>query len=302
MLRKLNLLALLLTLITSFADGQSFYAIRRNRNLLVSAGSGTANYLGEMVNPGKIGIIKPNIAIGAEYYLTSRISARAELTWFQLSGDDAKANDDRQERNLSFRSNNIELSAVGVINLSPMGLRFYQRSQLNFHAFLGIGLLHFNPKAKYQGDWVALQPLQTENKKYSRFQPVFPIGIGARIKVDPFFNILIEGGYRITFTDYLDDVSTRKYIDPALLKSDLTRALADRRVEGYVTRGEEIPSTYNKPPDQLYKVGKRGNPDKNDWYFIGNITLQYYLPVEVFQNSQRKLYNSKRKAYYRRRR
>jgi hypothetical protein len=32
---------------------QSFYAIRRHRNFLVSFGSGTANYKGEMVNPGE---------------------------------------------------------------------------------------------------------------------------------------------------------------------------------------------------------------------------------------------------------
>ncbi len=49
--------------------------------------------------------------------------------------------------------------------------------------------------------------------------------------VNPFFNVLIEGGYRITFTDYLDDISSKGYTNPALLKSDLSRALADRRQE-----------------------------------------------------------------------
>ena len=212
-------------------SSQSFYALRRDRNFLVSIGSGTANYKGEMVNPGEWGKLRPNVAIGAEYYLTSRISARAELTWFQIAGNDADADDDRVERNLSFRANCLELSALGAINLTPMGLRFYQRSTLNFHAFTGIGLLYFNPKAKYQGEWHALQPLRTENTKYSRLQPVIPVGIGARIKLDPFFNILVEGGYRFTFTDYLDDASKHRYVDGALLKNDLARALSDRRVE-----------------------------------------------------------------------
>jgi hypothetical protein len=271
-----------------FAEAQSFYTIRRNRNLLVSLGSGTANYFGEMVNPGEFGILKPNIAIGAEYYFTSRLSTRAELTWFQLSGDDSKADDDRQERNLSFTSSNVELSVVGVINLSPIGIRFYQRSQLNLHAFAGVGLLYFNPKTEYQGEKVALQPLQTEGVKYSRLQPVIPFGLGARIKIDPFFNLLIEGGYRITFTDYLDDVSIRRYPDPSILKSDLARALSDRRVE------------IGTQPSRPTEVGVRGNPEKNDGYFIANVTVQYYLPTEIFKSAQRKLYNSKRKAYYRR--
>lgn len=280
------LLLLTLALSATLADAQSFYAARRNRNLLVGLGSGTANYYGEMVNPGEFGILKPNIAVSAEYYFTNRFSTRAELTWFQLSGDDSKANDDRKKRNLSFTSGNVELAVMGVINLSPIGTRFYQRSQLNFHAFAGFGVLHFNPKAEYEGKKYALQPLQTEGVKYSRLQPVIPVGLGARIKIDPFFNILIEGGYRFTFTDYLDDVSSRRYKDPATLSSDLSRTLADRRGE----IGEDVP----------FDKGVRGNPSKNDGYFIANITLQYYLPSEIFQSSQRKLYNSKRKSYYRR--
>jgi Outer membrane protein beta-barrel domain len=266
---------------------QSFYALRRDRNFLVSLGSGTANYYGEMVNPGEFGTLKPNIAAGAEYYVSGRISVRAELTWFQLSGNDAKADDDRVERNLSFRSNNLELSMLGAINLSPMGLRFYQRSKLNLHAFAGIGVLYFNPKAEYQGKWYALQPLQTENKKYSRIQPVIPFGFGARVKLDPFFNILVEAGYRITFTDYLDDASSTRYVDGALLKSDIARTLADRRPE------------IDTQPSRPTEVGKRGNPAHNDGYFITNITLQYYIPTIMFSNYS-KLYNSKRKAYYRR--
>lgn len=269
-------------------EAQSFYSTRRNRNLLVGFGSGTANYYGEMVNPGEFGALKFNIAANAEYYLRERISVRTTLTFFQISGNDAKANDDRQERNLSFKSSNIELSALGVLNLSPVGLRFYQRSQINLHAFAGIGLLYFNPKAEYKGKTYALEPLQTEGRGYSRVTPVIPIGLGARIKLDPFFNILIEGGYRITFTDHLDDVSVRRYPEASTLKSDLSRALSDRRVE--IGTQPPIPS----------QQGVRGNPNKNDGYFLANITLQYYLPTEIFQDSQRKLYNRKRKYYYRR--
>jgi hypothetical protein len=254
----------------------------------VSFGSGIANYKGEMVNPGEFGTLKPNIAVGAEYYLNNRISTRAELTWFQIAGKDAEADDDRVERNLSFQANCIELSVLGTINLTPVGLRFYQRTKLNFHAFAGIGLLYFNPKAEYQGKMYALQPLETENKSYSRFQPVIPVGLGARIKINPFWNLLLEGGYRFTFTDYLDDASSTRYPDAALLKNDIARALSDRRVE--------IGTQPGSPTTQ----GKRGNPDKMDGYFIANVTVQYYIPKLMFANNYNKLYNVKRKAYYKR--
>ena len=284
-MRSLRILVFtIVTLAPFFADAQSFFAIRRNRNLLVGLGSGTANYYGEMVNPGEFGMIKPNITVSAEYYWFPRISSRAQLTWFQFSGDDAKADDDRKNRNLSFTSSNIELSVIGVVHLSPMGTRFYQRSPLDIYGFLGIGLLRFNPKTVTQdGEKVALAPLQTEGVKYSRLQPVVPVGLGVRVKVDPFFNILVEGGYRITFTDYLDDVSVKRYPDQSLLKSELSKELS--------YRADEIGSV----------ATVRGNPDKKDGYFIANVTLQYYMPTEIFQNSQRKLYRTKRKIWNRRR-
>jgi hypothetical protein len=277
-------------LLPGLATSQSFYAIRRERSLIATIGTGTANYFGEMVNPKEYGKTRYNIVVGAEYYFTNRISGRAELTYFRIAGDDALADDDRVERNLSFFSGNIELSAVGTISLFPMGQRFYQRPKFNVFAFAGVGLLYMNPRAERQnGEKVALQPLQTEGTKYSRFQPVIPYGLGVKYMVDPFFNVVVEGGYRMTFTDHLDDVSIERYPDPASLKSDLSREMSDRRRE----RDPDYPI--------LPGLGKRGNPENNDGYFLLNVKVQYYLPYEFLQ-SQRKLYNRKRKAYYKRRR
>ena len=145
-MKKLAIFVLIgFTTIPFVGYSQSFFAMRRDRNFLVSVGTGTATYKGEMVNPGDFGRLRPNVAFGAEYYMNSRLSLRAELTYFQLRGSDKDADDDRWERNLSFKSGNVELSVMGAINLSPMGIRFYQRSSLNFHAFAGIGVLYFNP-------------------------------------------------------------------------------------------------------------------------------------------------------------
>ncbi len=285
MKKLVPLVFIALTAIPYLGSAQSFFALRRDRNFLVSVGTGTATYKGEMVNPGDFGSLRPNVAIGAEYYLNSRLSARAELTYFQLRGSDRKADDDRWERNLSFKSGNIELAVLGAVNLSPMGIRFYQRSALNFHAFAGIGVLYFNPKAELNGKTYALQPLQTEGKKYSRFQPVIPFGLGARIKLDPFFNILVEAGYRITFTDHLDDVSIRRYPD-ATNWDPIRRQLSDRRPE------------IGTQPDNPTQVGVRGNPKENDGYLILNVTLQYYLPKMIFQDYN-KLNTVRRKGYYR---
>jgi hypothetical protein len=276
-------------------SAQSFYSFRRDRDFLLSFGSGTSSYFGEMVNPGELGELKANIAFGAEYYISNRISTRADLTWFQISGNDGAAEDDRQERNLNFRSSCVELAFTGNIYLIPQGVRFYQRAKLNPYAFAGVGLLYMNPVTRdSMGVKHALQPLMTENVKYSKFQPVIPFGLGVKVKLDPFFNLVLEGGYRKTFTDYLDDVSSVRYVKLDELKnqSAAARELSDRRV------GKNAPVNDDQRPIK----GRRGNPGKDDSYFMVNVRVQYYLPHSVFKgNAQRKLYRSKRKGYYKKR-
>lgn len=286
-MRKAGSIVLLFILFASYADAQSFYSIRRERSLLATFGTGTAAYFGEMVNPGDLGKIRYNIVVGGEYYLSNRISTRAELTYFNISGSDATADDDRVERNLSFTSNNLEFSATGTFNLFPNGQRFYQRPGFNLYGFAGIGVMYMNPKTDFQGDKVALQPLQTEGIKYSRIQPVIPYGVGARLKFGPFFNIMIEGGYRKTFTDYMDDVSIKRYPDPAILKSDLSRALSDRRIE--------LDPNYPVKPG----LGVRGNPSNDDGYFLMNVKVQYYLPAQFGNSGKNRFTQKKRKAFYR---
>lgn len=268
------------------AYAQSFYAIRRERTFIGTVGTGISSYYGELKEQKRSIDPVPNLSVGMQYYLTNRISVRADLSWIQLRGSDKDATDlSKRNRNLSFVANNIELAVTGAINLLPHGQRFYQRPVANLYAFAGVGLLYSNPKAEYQGKKYALQPLQTEGVKYSRFQPVIPAGLGVRVMVSPFFNIAAEAGYRITFTDYLDDVST-VHKDPASFADPIAAALADRRPE----RG--VPT--------IAPGSVRGNPDTKDQYFIMNLKLEYYIPDGVFWNSNNKLYRKKRKTSRRR--
>lgn len=258
---------------------QSFYAMRRERSLIGYVGVGSANYFGELTNPGSLGSVKYGLNLGVEHFFTNRISARVEANWFQISGNDINADNSRILRNLSFVSNNIEANFTGTVNLLPNGRRFYQRQFLNFYAFGGIGFLFMNPKTEYNGEMVALQPLMTEGIKYSKVQPVIPFGAGVKIKAGPFFNLTFEGGIRKTFTDYLDDISRRDYPDPSTLGSDLARALSNRSGGAALVRG---------------------NPEADDWYLMMNARIQYYLPYDLSALRRNKLYTQKRKAYRRR--
>ncbi len=273
MIRILLLIAIII--IPDFVDAQSFYRRRQNRYIVVSAGSGTSTYYGELKNDGLGLDTKLNFEAGIEYKLNPRFSPKVMLTYFRLIGDDALADDgSRKRRNLSFKSDNIELSAVAMFQLFEDPQRYYQRRPINFYGFIGIGLLWFNPKAIMPDtDWngnplpdagkvTSLKQYQTEGVRYSSFGVVLPFGLGIRFRMNPWINISIDGGYRKTFTDYLDDVSTvhpgiASFSDPA------AAALSDRRHE----------LDLNDKPTGF----QRGNPDDKDGYFIMNVKVEYYL-------------------------
>src|SRR6185369_3194118 len=197
-MKRLVLAGLIVFLIADSAFSQSFFAMRRDRSLILTVGTGVASYFGELTNEGSYLQGNPNFHAGLQYYLGRKVAIRSELSWFQLSGDDAKApiESGRNVRNLSFYSNNFEISAVGIYNFFPQGRRFYQRPAFNVYAFGGIGFLYFNPKTTYQGQTISLADQHTELVSYSTLVPVIPLGFGMRFKMGPFINLSFEGGFR----------------------------------------------------------------------------------------------------------
>jgi hypothetical protein len=280
-MKKAGILFIFLSAIAvETVHSQSFYQIQRDRSFMVSLGTGISSYFGEVNNPKDKFDSKLNIELGLKYMFSPRFGVRFSTIWFRLQGDDATSKyDPIVDRNLSFRSDNLELSLMGIAQLIPEGARFYQRPRFNPYIFAGIGYLYFNPKAQAPaeyngqplpeaGEWVALQPLMTEGVDYKRSALVIPYGIGLNIRISPFFNLVIDGGYRWTFTDYLDDAST-VHKDPATFANPLAAALADRRPEIGLApaEGGDI----------------RGNPDRNDGYFLLNAKLEFFLPPEFLQ-------------------
>lgn len=286
----LRVLLIAISVLPELTNAQSFFAVRRERTLILTAGTGSSTYYGELSNPGTTIKFQPNLNVGLQRYVSPRISVRGELNWFSLEGSDAQANSaSRKVRGLSFHSSCFEISATGAINLYANGNRYYRRPGLDVYAFTGIGLLYFNPKADYKGKSYSLEPLHTEGVSYSRVVPVIPVGLGVRIKTGPNTNIVFEGGYRKTFTDYLDDVSS-KYIAPGT---------------------DPIANYFENPNNPLYnpaattdlnnyKAGsKRGNPTNTDSYFLLNVKVEYYLPFTQGRNGNGLLKRSRNKSMYR---
>ena len=278
---KKPILLLLFMAFSAQLFAQSFYNRRVERQWVGSFGTGVAKYFGDMANPGEVfKDARWNIELGLERRIDGRFSTRASLTAFQLKGGDEFADDEgRKKRNLSFTSTNFELAATGIVQLFEDGARYYQRKPFNAFLSAGIGALWYVPKGlstntyhdgspnPSAGKMVPLRKLETEQVKYSPITVVIPVGLGVKIMATPFLNLTASGAYRFTFTDYLDDMST---VYPGIDAFDdpLAAAMSDKQFEldGGVKAAGAV----------------RGNPDKNDGYFILSFRVDYFLPPTLF--------------------
>ena len=246
-------------------------------------GAGPSNYLGDMGGKEKTrrnGVADMKMAetrwdMGGfgRYKFNRHVSLKAELAYLRIQGDDAlSSNTGRHARNLNFRNDIFEFSIkpeVTYYENNDLGSSYKFRLGFKAYAFAGVGVFHHNPKALYKDDWVALQPLQTEGVKYSLWQMNVPVGTGFYFTMKKKHRIGFEYSWRICFTDYLDDVST-KYIDPSKLNSAQAVALANRTGE----LGNSI-----KPDVKGFFIpgAKRGDPSHKDTYMTMFINYSYVI-------------------------
>jgi len=245
------------------------------------------------------------LAFGAFYatYPTQWLGFRISATYGSIEGDDGnitpKGGDEetRLARHLDFRSKIIE----GTIMAEVYPTVFLEEepddvtARLRPYGVIGLGLFHFNPQGSYRnqyGDvsWVDLQPLHTEGqgfpeypdrKPYKLTQMNIPIGVGIKYFLSENLNLSFEIVHRKTFTDYIDDVSTR-YVDPTLFAKYLSPsqaaiavAMSNKSAQGYNTPGYGTNA-------------KRGDPTQNDAYF----TAQFRLGIRIGGRSETRWRNS----------
>jgi hypothetical protein len=202
-----------------------------------------------------------NFSASGIYNYSDRLAFRLEAAGGKLkSADNYLPMDDksgRRERNLSFQTPVYEM-AVGA----QLNYRFFVsyavdnetiKGQFFPHAFVGIGAFYSDPQARYQEQWVKLRPLRTEGqgmaeypdrKPYKAVNLFVPVSLGLNYYLNEGLGLHVECIWRKSFTDYVDDVSTR-YINPALFDKNLSadgaklaRALHDR--SGEINGGRNI--------------------------------------------------------------
>lgn len=264
------LIVLLVFAVTLPATAQRDDILGRGE-LVLSAGG--MNYIGDLNNQSVFSM--PHFAFGAGLHerLDNRWAIRIEAFYGNVSCE----HDYLERRNLSFRSHIYEGTVVGEFYFRPFGTGATE-SQWTPYIFGGVGFFMFNPEALYTASdgteqWVALQPLHTEGqgtslyldrRPYALVQLCMPFGVGFRWRMGKSFSLSVEYGFRKTWTDYLDDVSTTYVGSEVLLNSsgdaEMAAEMADRT-------DEVVPGCENAPGI------KRGDDSLDDWYACFNISI-----------------------------
>lgn len=237
---------------------------------------GGMNYLGDLNDQSMLGQVSMAGGLTARLNLNTRWALALGGTYGHIRGGDPDVD---PLRNLSFRSSVSEGFLRVEFNFFSYGMHEGTQKRLSPYIFCGIGVFVFAPQAQYtdsasgRSEWYDLQPLGTEGqgtlqypdrKKYPLVETCMPFGIGVRYQLSPSVHLTAEYGWRKTWTDYLDDVSTT-YVGAEVLKGDggggtIAALLADR--------SGEVHEGYVNAPGI-----KRGDDSLDDWYAYFNVTL-----------------------------
>lgn len=253
-------------------------AVCAQKNVEIGLMLGGTNYAGEMTNTFYENY---NFSGGLliRYNPNTSVSLRGQIFYGKLEGDDNNLNSEAaRKRNLNFTSPLLEFSILGEWNMFGFDAIGTKKTHgITPYLFAGLGIFKFNPKGSLNGQLVELQPLGTEGqgttplqnrKKYALTQVSIPFGIGLKFRLSRKFVVGLEYGPRLTFTDYIDDVSLT-YVNPTILEAQYGQRSAIMANRSGEDKG---------PYDIITQKGqKRGDDNIRDWYSFVGITLSYSL-------------------------
>ena len=230
--------------------------------------------IGQMYYLGDLNQFKPfyksNWAGGLmfRYNVHSRLSLRFNYLQGKVEAYDSDAkNPVTINRNLSFESPIKEVA--GGIEFHYFPFQFGQkRNTATAYILAQLGVFYMSPSVIINGETIDLQALGTEGqgtsanskRKYSKFQVCIPLGLGVKASVGKNVSFNFDLAIRKTFTDYLDDVKSASYVDPAIIASEYGALAADLSNQSLI--------------DNRY--ARRGNPTTKDWYVYcgGMVTIR----------------------------
>lgn len=304
-MRFLTSLTLLLSTTALFAQHTNFNTQRNwslNKKEIIF-GLGATQFLGDLGGRDMVGKdfspVDMDLAstgmggmIGYRFRFHPFWATSSTINIGMVRGNDAHTNEIiRNSRNLHFRSmiyefqQRIECIIIANekfgarYNISGHSKRMKNRNE-QVYLFTGVGVSYFNPKAQYNGSWVALRPLSTEGQGLdggpSKTAPVtatIPFGIGIRGGIGRMWRIGVEATYVKTFSDYIDDVHG-EYYDPAILAAQVGADAA------YLSNPAKANTNWFAP-------GQQRGDEQMDAYFYLNVVVARNLTYKDYSRQRR---------------
>ena len=238
---------------------------------------GGSNYIGDLSHHN-LYMEETNFAGGLilRYNINPEFSLKGNIYAGHISGSDENASaEEFRIRNLHFRSFLLDIGIQGEYFIFGTGNNI---GDYNFAPYVmgGLSLFRFNPKAELDDEWRELQPMGTEGQettwyqerhKYSLTQISVPLGMGIKHSINRHWHFGVEAGFRLTFTDYLDDVST------TYVEEDILRA---QRGEDAIRLSNRTGEIFDERLD-LGPSDQRGDPTRHDHYVFAGVTLTYII-------------------------
>ena len=237
---------------------------------------GVSNYQGDLAPDIVWHESHPAFGIMAKYNASPYFSFSIGGNYGKISGNDTN-NASTKLRNLSFSTNIYELTSQVEFNFYRFGIGLRPK-RITPYVFTGLSVFYFNPETVYNGETFTLRLYTTEGQgfkdgqpnSYGNWQFAIPVGGGVKINCGPNWNILVHASYRLTFTNYLDDVGGQ-YADKKQLIEDagkMSAILSDRSGE----RNDRYLG---------YAGRQRGNSDKYDSYIFTGVTITRIIPNKI---------------------
>lgn len=249
----------------------SIVNIKAQKGAEVGAWVGSSFYFGDLNNLYRL--TEPGLSGGLlfRYNVNSRLSPQCQINYSRLHANDANSSNlFDQNRNLSFYSDVFEITPAIAFNFIPY---IHGNDDTNFSPYVvtGLSLFYHDPKTRRLGHIEHLQSNGTEGQivgqEYSRISGGWLLGLGTKVKINYRWSINVDLSSRITWTDYLDDVST---VYPNFSTLRTTRGNnAVLLSDPSLNLGGDIPA--NRSGTQ------RGDGNDKDIFMSFGISLVYYF-------------------------
>ena len=256
----------------------------------VSFGGGSSSYIGDLVPAGGLFSVASQTMrwnAGLQYtrHLSRHFSGNIQVSYIRIAGDDNYFSstgvfEGNYLRNLHFRNDLKELSVSAVYE--PMGNaeNLSKRPLLSPYLYVGVAGFTNNPVARRDPSlvpgtpslqaWQDLQPEDIEGAMYSLVNISIPFGFGFRYKIGAQVDLGFDFGYRVSLSDYLDDVSDNRpnvLTSPSIYFNRTGEPFAANTLVNRIP----IPTTTSAP---IYSTG----PDQ---YFTTQIRLIYHIKNKI---------------------